>query len=159
MIGSWYKNIILDRKMTNFEMVKEFNRKFKLDFKEEPTRPEDIDSIELGLNLITEECDELTEEHDQLVSEHFAISRGILAEHDYTELRNKLAKETADLLYVVYGYADRLGIPIDEVFAEVHRSNMSKLDKDGNPTYNEQGKLLKPDNYSPADPGKIMDGE
>ena len=62
--------------------------------------------------------------------------------------KQKLAKELADLLYVVYGTADCFGIDIDRVFAEVHRSNMSKL-VDGKPLKREDGKVLKGPNYTP----------
>lgn len=37
-----------------------------------------------------------------------------------------MADALADLLYVVYGTAVAYGIPIDEVFNEVHASNMTK---------------------------------
>src|SRR5574338_519877 len=54
-----------------------------------------------------------------------------------------IAKELADLLYVTYGAAIEYGINLDEVFDEVHRSNMSKLDVDGKPKYRADGKVLK----------------
>lgn len=91
-----------------------------------------------------------------------AILRATLIEEEYEEVANemlgyfpeqmnkqKIAKELADLLYVVYGTAVSFGIPIDDVFAEVHRSNMSKL-VDGKPLKREDGKVLKGPNYSPA---------
>lgn len=62
--------------------------------------------------------------------------------------KRKLAKELADILYVVYGTADAFGIDIDRVFEEVHRSNMSKL-VDGKPLKREDGKVLKGPNYTP----------
>ena len=58
-----------------------------------------------------------------------------------------LTKELADLLYVTYGFAVTFGLPIDEVFERVHRSNMSKLGDDGKPIYREDGKVLKGPNY------------
>ena len=60
-----------------------------------------------------------------------------------------LTKELADLLYVTYGFAVTFGLPIDEVFERVHRSNMSKLGDDGKPVYREDGKVLKGPNYEP----------
>ena len=59
----------------------------------------------------------------------------------------ELTKELADLLYVTYGMAVTFGLPIDEVFERVHRSNMSKLGDDGKPIYREDGKVLKGPNY------------
>jgi predicted HAD superfamily Cof-like phosphohydrolase len=63
----------------------------------------------------------------------------------------KLAKEMADMLYVIYGTFDLLGLPADKVFNEVHRSNMSKLGPDGLPVLRSDGKVLKGPNYSEAD--------
>jgi predicted HAD superfamily Cof-like phosphohydrolase len=63
----------------------------------------------------------------------------------------KLAKELADMLYVIYGTFDLLGLPADKVFNEVHRSNMSKLGPDGLPVLRADGKVLKGPNYEEAD--------
>lgn len=62
-----------------------------------------------------------------------------------------VAKELADLLYVVFGTAVSYGIPMDEVFREVHASNMSKVGPDGKPIYREDGKVLKGPAYFEPD--------
>jgi len=62
----------------------------------------------------------------------------------------QIAKEAADLVYVVVGACISLGIPFTQVLKEVHRSNMSKLGPDGQPIYREDGKVLKGPNYRPA---------
>jgi predicted HAD superfamily Cof-like phosphohydrolase len=67
-----------------------------------------------------------------------------------------VADAIADLLYVVYGAALTFGIPAAEVFAEVHRSNMTKLSEDGLPIYREDGKVLKGPHYSPPDLAPIL---
>lgn len=74
------------------------------------------------------------------------------------ESNENVAKELCDLLYVTYGTILAFGLQdsIEECFEEVHRSNMSKLDENGNPQYREDGKLLKGDNYSPADLKSIL---
>jgi predicted HAD superfamily Cof-like phosphohydrolase len=69
-----------------------------------------------------------------------------------------LAKELADVLYVVYGTADLLEIPLEAVFREVHRSNMSKV-VDGQVIRREDGKILKPDTYREADVHGALTGE
>jgi predicted HAD superfamily Cof-like phosphohydrolase len=61
-----------------------------------------------------------------------------------------VADAIADMLYVVYGAAHAWGIPVGEVFAEVHRSNMSKVWADGTVHRRDDGKVLKPSTYSPA---------
>ena len=62
-----------------------------------------------------------------------------------------LAKELADIIYIACGTAVVYGIDLDKVFAEVQRSNMSKLGLDDQPIYREDGKVLKGPNYSDAD--------
>lgn len=62
-----------------------------------------------------------------------------------------VADAIADLLYVVYGAARTFGIPVREVFAEVHRSNMAKLNDDGEPIVRSDGKVMKGPNFSPPD--------
>lgn len=61
-----------------------------------------------------------------------------------------IAKEAADLVYVVVGACISFGIPFTQVLKEVHRSNMSKLGADGMPIYRDDGKVLKGPNYKPA---------
>lgn len=67
-----------------------------------------------------------------------------------------LAKELADLLYVIYGTAQLLDMPLDKVFNEVHASNMSKLDDEGKPLLRNDGKILKGPNYFEADVAKVL---
>ena len=58
-------------------------------------------------------------------------------------------KELADLVYVCYQYAANQGWDLDEALDRVHKSNMSKLDEDGNPIFRKDGKVLKGPNYAP----------
>lgn len=124
---------------TNFEMVKDFQNAFNLPCPDELTMP-DGDVIRLRLSLVSEEFLELTEEFN--MNEGFDIT--------------KVAKELADLLYVTYGFAATLGIPIDKVFEEVHKSNMTKLGDDGKPVYRDDGKVLKSKNYRPANLDSVL---
>ena len=125
---------------SNFSKVKEFHKVFaRTKDPETPTIPCDT-AITLRLDLIEEEFIEVTEE---LFDEVGSIKNDI----DIA----KVAKELADLLYVVYGTAGVFGIDIDAVFARVHKSNMSKLDDDGKVLRREDGKVLKSKNYQPPD--------
>ena len=62
-----------------------------------------------------------------------------------------VADAIADCFYILIGTAIEYGIAekLPALFDEVHRSNMSKLDDDGNPIYREDGKVLKSNNYTP----------
>jgi predicted HAD superfamily Cof-like phosphohydrolase len=62
-----------------------------------------------------------------------------------------LLKELADTLYVTFGYADLLNLPLDEAFVEVHLNNMSKRQPDGSVKRRADGKILKPDDYKEVD--------
>lgn len=61
----------------------------------------------------------------------------------------EIADALGDQLYILCGTLLKHGLQhkIEEVFNEIHRSNMSKLDKDGKPIFREDGKILKSDQY------------
>jgi phosphoribosyl-ATP pyrophosphohydrolase len=82
-----------------------------------------------------------------LIEEEASEFRAALEAGDLVEVADAIA----DLLYVVYGAALTFGVPVKEVFAEVHRSNMTKLDDEGEPIYRGDGKVMKGPNFSPPD--------
>jgi len=90
----------------------------------------DVVRVALRLSLMREELNETAE---------------AMLRKDIKETADGLA----DLMYVVLGTAVELGINMAPVFAEVHRSNMSKLGANGQPVTREDGKTLKGPNYSP----------
>lgn len=67
-----------------------------------------------------------------------------------------IADALADIVYVAYGTAVTYGIDLDMVLGEVHRSNMSKLGKDGRPLIREDGKVIKSDQYFPPDIARVL---
>jgi predicted HAD superfamily Cof-like phosphohydrolase len=67
-----------------------------------------------------------------------------------------VAKELADLIYVVHGTAVSLGIDLDEAVRRVHASNMSKRNPDGTVSYRDDGKVLKPATYRPPDMAGVV---
>lgn len=107
-------------------MVAEFHRTFGILAANAPSVPDEKTKT-LRVRLIQEEFDELKE----------ALDQGNLT---------AMAKELADLLYVVYGTAVSYGIDMEPVFREVHRSNMSKVGGHKRA----DGKWVKPAHYSPA---------
>jgi predicted HAD superfamily Cof-like phosphohydrolase len=107
-------------------MVEEFHRRFDILTGSVPVVPDEATKA-LRVKLIQEEFDELRE---ALVQEDLSA----------------MAKELADLLYVVYGTAVSCGIDMEPVFREVHRSNMSKVGGH----QRADGKWVKPSGYSPA---------
>ncbi len=87
-------------------------------------------------NLIVEEFKEFIEAEGMLFRES-------------DELHEDALKELADLIYVCYQYAENMGWFLDEALDRVHKSNMSKLDDNGEPIYRDDGKVLKGPNYAP----------
>ncbi|HCU58719.1 MAG TPA: hypothetical protein DIC64_01925 [Alphaproteobacteria bacterium] len=122
------------------EQVKEFHTAMEMAIDAPYTK----DLLELRQKLINEEVSELNVEINALLSE-LSQNGKILPE---TKL--KMFKELADLQYVLSGMVVALGIPMEEVFARVHKSNMSKL-VNGKPLKREDGKVLKGPNYKKPD--------
>ncbi|MBP8117552.1 MAG: hypothetical protein KAY09_07435 [Nitrospira sp.] len=113
-------------------MVEEFHRKFEIAISDRPSIPEDA-TRQLRVRLIQEEFEELQE---------------AMAAQDLPGV----AKELADLLYVVYGTAVSYGMDMDPVFREVHRSNLSKVGG----YKRADGKWVKPPTYSPAQVAPLL---
>lgn len=99
----------------------------------------------------------LKEEMEEVLVE---LSRLTHLQEASTELKiewmRALLKELCDLRYVTDGLAVSLGLPMEEAYREVHKSNMSKLDANGNPIYREDGKVLKSSRYEPPDMDKFV---
>ena len=113
--------------MTNFEKVGTFMKTFGQEVKLRPSlSSEKINK--LRLSLIKEEFDEL---------------ENAMNKQDLVEIADALT----DILYVTYGAGHAFGINLDKCFDEVQNSNMSKLDINGRPIYNELGKVMKGPNY------------
>ena len=88
----------------------------------------------------------------ELITEEFReVMDEILDAYSGSGDRTNLAKELADLLYVVYGAARYFDIPIYEVFQAVHESNMSKVSENGKVERSKSGKILKGKAYKAPD--------
>lgn len=125
--------------MTPFEAVLEFHKTYGVPI----NVPFTEELVDLRVSLCVEECKEVEEEL-WLNSPEFIDKK-------------RLTKELADLLYVTIGTAVTFGLPLEEVFNEVHKSNMSKLGEDGKPIYREDGKVLKGPNYKEPDLEKFFE--
>ena len=123
--------------MTNFNKVGIFMKTFGQEVKNKPSFSTDKIN-KLRLDLIKEELDELKEAMDN---------------KDLLEVADALT----DILYVTYGAGHAFGINLDECFEEVQSSNMSKLDENGKPIYNNSGKVMKGPNYLKPDLSKFVD--
>ena len=122
--------------MSNFSKVGVFMKTFGQEVKDKPSFSTDKIN-KLRLDLIKEELNELTE----------AMNNKDLLE---------VADALTDILYDTYGAGHAIGIDLDKCFEEVQNSNMSKLDDNGKPIYNEHGKVMKGPNYFKPDLKKFI---
>lgn len=136
---------------TPMDDVTEFHDKFHRDGKGRHDRPISVSDVDRRMALIGEEAAEV----DEVL---LSMGNGLVSGYDESDYFPELAKELADLLYVVYGTAEEFGIPLEAVFKEVHHSNMSKIWSDGTVHYREDGKVLKPPTYYQADVEGILYG-
>ncbi len=119
--------------------VKEFHEVFGLDYEETPRADIDMRMIELRHRLMAEENDEYLEA---------AKNKDLV----------QIADALGDKLYILCGtiIAHGLQHKIVEVFEEIHRSNMSKLDENGQPLRREDGKIMKSNLYFTPDIDTVL---
>ena len=122
--------------MSNFSKVGIFMKTFGQDVRNKPSFSTDKIN-KLRIDLIKEELDELNE---------------AMKNKDLLEVADALT----DILYVTYGAGHAFGINLDKCFNEVQNSNMSKLDSNGKPIFNSDGKVMKGPNYFKPDLKKFV---
>ena len=122
--------------MPNCNKVGTCMKTFGQEVKTKPTFSSDKIN-KLRIDLIKEELDELQE---------------AMKNNDLLEVADALT----DILYVAYGAGHAFGIDLDKCFDEVQNSNMSKLGENGEPIYNESGKVMKGPNYFKPDLSKFV---
>ena len=121
--------------MSYFTDVRDFHQAFGQRIGEKPEFPSK-EERDLRKRLLSEEFDEyMNAEFD----------------NDLIEVADALA----DIIYIACGTAVSYGIPLDSLFAEVHRSNMAKL-VDGKAIRREDGKIKKPEGWMPPDVERIL---
>lgn len=130
------KKILLEK----INSVKEFHSVFMIGSREEPAGAIDEAEYLLRHKLMQEENDEYLE----------ACKRGDLVE---------IADALGDKMYILFGSILKHGLQhkIEEIFDEIHRSNMSKLDEQGKPIIREDGKILKSNRYFKPDIKKVLE--
>ncbi len=122
------------------EAVSLFHKTYNLAIRNQPTIAIPKEQHILRYNLMAEENEEYLEA---------AQNKDII----------EVADALGDMLYILCGTILDHGLQhkIEEVFNEIHKSNMSKLDKNGKPIYREDGKVLKGPNYREPNLQKVLD--
>ena len=122
------------------EAVEKFHDAFSIKNNYEPTIDLSSQDIELRHRLMEEENNEYLE----------AAKNGDLVE---------VADALGDQLYILCGTILKhcMQHKIEEVFAEIQKSNMSKLDENGQAIYREDGKILKSELYFKPNIKKVLE--
>ena len=134
-----FYNVYLTKTMKKqAEQVSEFHNSFKIPMPGKLSIPTH-DNFAMRQRILQEEIDELKEAGE--VEDIVAVADAIV-----------------DCMYILIGTAEVFGFSelLEDLFSEVHRSNMSKLDNNGQPIYREDGKVLKGANYSEPKLAKIL---
>lgn len=134
--------------MSHLQQAIEFRQTYKQpirngDLTQIKATDQDFRTLRMQIGCIEEEAKELLEAV-------FAWISSPDGEQSRKEKAHTI-KELADLIYVCYQLAAFLVVDIDEALDRVHNSNMSKLDDDGQPIFNEHGKVMKGSNYKEPD--------
>lgn len=122
--------------MTQYDKVKKFHEIYECNIGDEAAFPSDAER-DLRKKLLQEEFEEYitAEANNNLV---------------------EVADALGDMLYIIYGTAVSYGLPINDIFDEIHNSNLSKLDENGLPIRREDGKIMKGPNYFKPDISSII---
>jgi predicted HAD superfamily Cof-like phosphohydrolase len=136
----FYAKILHIPMKKHLDQVKKFHKAFGLDVSEAQIADLGLEKNLLRYKLMREENEEYLD----------AATQGDMVE---------VADALGDMLYILCGTIISHGMQhkIEEVFDEIHRSNMSKLGKDGKPIYREDGKVLKGPDYFKPELKKIID--
>jgi len=132
-----------------YQDVLKFNKMYKLTHTNEPTlRP--LDSLKNFKSIIGEEMEEV----DDIIAK-YALLSGIkkgISEDDQLDILADLADWLGDVIVYCNTYALSWGLPMKEILTVIMRSNFSKLGEDGEPIYDERGKVEKGPNYWAPEP-------
>jgi len=126
--------------MKNYiEKVRDFQKTFGQPIQDRPDGIPGLAVTDMRFDLLQEELWEYAEATDN---------------KDQVEVADALV----DIAYVLFGAVNEMGMHniFEDMFNEVHRSNMSKAGADGKPIYREDGKILKGPNYSPPNLEKFL---
>lgn len=138
----FYTKILLILMKKPLDQVKKFHKAFGLDVSEAQKANLGLEKNLLRYKLMREENEEYLD----------AAMQGDMVE---------VADALGDMLYILCGTIISHGMQhkIEEVFDEIHNSNMSKLGEDAKPIYREDGKVMKGPNYFKPELKKIIEKE
>ena len=127
------------QKLTHQQQAIAWRRKFLFPMPGDTDYKEMLDSaIWFQLSLISEEYFEMRQEVINVAGEG-------------AESRADLLKEMADVVFTVFQMSALLDMDLSTALDRIYESNMTKVNDDGNPVFNENGKAMKTENYVKPD--------
>lgn len=116
--------------LTGFMLdIEQFNKMYKMPTVNVADENDALNRLANFHNILEEECKEI----DELGAGHFTLEG--------------LADLLGDIIVYCASEARRWNIPIDRVLHIIMQSNFSKMGPNGEPIYDERGKLMKGSNY------------
>ncbi len=149
--------------MNIFEALKEFHIAFHLsnehklrmdDIQEEPIGF--LQSINTAVGLLKFISDDRTNTERGLRIKLLCEEMAEYLEAEIEDNPVEIADALTDVIYIAAGTCCSYGIDGEACFTHVHNNNMSKLGPDGLPIRREDGKILKPDDYTPPNLAPIV---
>ena len=146
--------------MSSIDRVREFHQAFGHPINEKPTVPS-FELRALRVRLIAEELIEFARASGIGLTLDTFNGEATISPQDQPDFRHMIdmveaADGLGDLDYVVNGACLVWGFPAEEIYTEVHRSNMSKLGANGKPIYRQDKKVLKGPNFTPPDIAAVL---
>jgi predicted HAD superfamily Cof-like phosphohydrolase len=133
-----------------YKDIEKFNQIYKLQSHDTPTVLE-VERIKNFQSILAEEVEEasdIADKYEKLAQEN----GGELSKEDKIEVLTDMSDWLGDCIVYCASEARRWGIPLSDVLNVIMQSNFSKLDADGNPIYDERGKVMKGPGYWKPEP-------
>ena len=118
---------------------------YKLDMPSSP-RLRELKTLEGFQDIILEE-----EKEAEDIFEMYKGKKGKdLSKEEQLEILTAVSDWLGDIVVYCFTQAQSWGLPMEDILNVIMDSNFSKLDEDGNPIYDDRGKVLKgPDYWKP----------
>ena len=122
--------------------IKKFNSMYKLDM---PSSPElrKLKILQGFQDIISEEV----KEAEEIFEMYKGKSNDDLSKEEKLEILTAVSDWLGDIVVYCFTQAQSWGLPMEDILNVIMNSNFSKLDQDGNPIYDDRGKVLKNPNY------------
>ena len=130
------------------ETIRKFNAMYRLPDNEAPTLL-GAERIRMFHNILAEEV----QEGEDLAARYESIaSEGAISREQAIDLMAELGDWLGDIVVYCASEARRWGLPLDEILQVMMESNFSKLGADGQPIYDDRGKVMKGPGYWKPEP-------